>query len=235
MKHIYRLGSLILSASLMLFAACSGGGEKTYEDSAQTQAVAAPDSDASRITLTPVERGRGLAKTFNDSNRQQYVHAERLGIKPIEDLRGAYHTSRPIRHITSNPLYDVDELTHSMPYLVPEAAGLLEDVGRNFIDSLGKKGVKGYRIMVTSLLRTSATVKRLRRVNVNATDSSTHKFGTTFDISYVRFPENNPNRSMTQEQLKNTLGDVLFDLRNSHRCMVKYERKTGCFHVTVVR
>ncbi len=230
-KKIYIINSIVLS--MLLLSACAGND---HDDDADSANVAAQTLDVPGVDvrLQPIERIGSLAQMFNDSNSYQYAHAERLGIRPIECLSDAYHTSRPIRRIESCKFYEVDKLTHSMPYLVPEAARLLEDVGRNFIDSIDKKDAKGYKIMVTSLLRTPATVKQLRRVNVNATDSSTHKFGTTFDISYVRFSENNPNKTMTQEQLKLTLADVLFDLRNGHRCLVKYERKTGCFHVTVV-
>ena len=176
-----------------------------------------------------------LGELFNDSNKYQYVHAERLGIEPITDLRSAYRTRRPLRHITSCDLYEVDTLTHSMPFLVPEAGRLLEDIGRNFKDSLKSRGRKGYRIRVTSLLRTASTVKKLRRVNVNATDSSTHKFGTTFDLSYTRFHREGNSTTLHDGDLKNLLAEVLNDLRSQGRCLVKFERKTGCFHVTVVK
>ena len=68
-------------------------------------------------------------------------------------------------------------------------------------------------MLVTSLLRTPYTVKRLRRVNRNATDSSTHQFATTFDISYRRFHCLDSTRTVNEEDLKNLLGEVLLDLR----------------------
>lgn len=176
-----------------------------------------------------------LADVFNDSNRTQYIFAEALGITPIRSLADAYNTRRPLMHIKSNEYYFVDSLTHSLPFLVPEAALLLKRIGANFIDSLASRGADGYRIKVTSLLRTPSTVKRLRRVNVNATDSSTHQFGTTVDISYVKFACSDTTRTINQEDLKNLLAEVLLDLRNSQSCLVKYERKTGCFHLTVTR
>lgn len=185
-----------------------------------------------RIRINSVGR---LAEVFNDSNKFQYAHAERLGIRPITSLYDTYYTTRPLRHITSCGLYQVDSLTHSLPFLVPQASRLLEDIGCNFIDSLGSRGADGYRVLVTSLLRTSSSVRKLRRVNVNATDSSTHKFGTTFDLSYTRFHCLDTTRTISQEDLKNLLAEVLYDMRRQGRCLVKYERKTGCFHVTVVK
>ncbi|MCM1290891.1 MAG: DUF5715 family protein [Prevotella sp.] len=176
-----------------------------------------------------------LAELFNDSNKYQYEYAERLGITPITGIKDAYHTSRPLVEISTNPFYVVDPLTHSVPFLVPEAAILLRDIGRNFIDSLGHRGADGYRIIVTSVLRTPQSVKSLRRINRNATDSSTHKFGTTFDITYSRFACADSSRTIHDGDLKNLLAEVLNDLRQQKRCMVKFERKSPCFHITVTR
>ena len=173
-----------------------------------------------------------LGKVFNDSN---YVHlqtAQVLGITPLEDLASAYFMKRPIVKVTSNEYYQIDSLRHSVPYLVPEAALLLEEIGKNFIDSLHSRGGDSYKIKVTSLLRTPETVGRLKRVNINATDSSTHQYATTFDISYTNFYCMDDTRQINQGDLKNLLGEVLKDLRDQGRCYVKYEYKTGCFHIT---
>lgn len=173
-----------------------------------------------------------LGKVFNDSN---YVHlnaATNLGIEPIQDLSDAYFTRRPIVKVESNDNYHIDNLRHSLPYLVPEAAALLDLIGRNFKDSLQKRGGDSYLIKVTSILRTPETVGRLRKVNVNATDSSTHQYATTFDLSYTNFYCLDENRQINQGDLKNLLGEVLNDLRKQGKCLVKYEYKTGCFHIT---
>lgn len=226
-------------AGVAEFNALSNGSLSPFEEHAAT-APAPQEAPAikkgpryhDRIHINNIGR---LSEVFNDSNRNQYAFASSLGIEPIQGLRGAYHTRRPIVKIESNSNYEVDSLTHSLPYLVPEAARLLNDIGRNFIDSLRRRGADGYRIKVTSLLRTPHTVKRLRRVNVNATDSSTHQFGTTFDLSYVRFHCLDTTRTINEGDLKNLLAEVLFDLRERGRCLVKFERKTGCFHITACR
>ena len=41
-----------------------------------------------------------------------------------------------MEEIATNEYYEVEKLTHSIPYLIPQAADLLEDIGRNFQDSL---------------------------------------------------------------------------------------------------
>ncbi len=176
-----------------------------------------------------------LREVFNDSNHRQLVYARRLGITPITSVRGLYRTRRPLVKVTSNRYYTIDTLKHSFPYLVPEAAALLKTIGANFIDSLASRGADGYKIIATSLLRTPMSVRKLRRVNVNATDSSTHQYGTTFDLTYRRFDCADSTRTVSTEDLKNLLAEVLNDLRNEGRCQVKFERKTACYHVTATR
>lgn len=174
-----------------------------------------------------------LGKVFNDSNYLQLQAARNIGIDPIEDLQSAYFMKRPLVKVSEHEYYHIDSLRHSLPYLVPEAAALLQQIGKNFIDSLHNRGGDNYKIKVTSLLRTPETVGRLRRVNVNATDSSTHQFATTFDISYTNFFCLDERRQINQGDLKNLLAEVLLDLRKQGKCLVKYEYKTGCFHITV--
>lgn len=205
--------------------------------------VSASETDSQSVTADTTgsapKQGLGrynrigrLHEIFNDSNKYQYAAGERIGIKPITSLAEAYYTRRPLVRIESCRWYDLDTLTHSMPYLVPEAASLLETIGRNFSDSLRKLGAEEHKFRVTSVLRTSHSVKRLRRVNRNATDSSTHQLGTTFDISYAHFNHDGRTPRLSDEQLKYVLAEVLYDLRRQNRCMIKFERKSPCFHIT---
>lgn len=173
-----------------------------------------------------------LGRTFNDSNHVHLAAARRLGIDPIHELGDVWNTRRPLVRIRSNRYYFVDELTHSLPFLVPEAVSLLEDISRSWVDTLHARGGGDYRLKVTSVLRTPATVKQLRRRNRNAADTSAHCFGTTFDISYAKFICDSVTTPRTQEDMKNLLGEILYDLRQQGRCYVKYERKQGCFHIT---
>jgi uncharacterized protein YdiU (UPF0061 family) len=129
--------------------------------------------------------------------------------------------------------YYLDDLTHSMPYLVPKAHKLLKDIGMAFRDSLKARGGGNYRIKVTSVLRTPALVKQLRRRNRNAVDTSAHLFGTTFDISYLKFICDSIGVPRTQEDMKNLLGEVVEQMRQQERCFVKFERKQACYHITV--
>lgn len=201
-------------------------------DTAGHPADTAAHETAKPARLSRYNRIGRLHEIFNDSNRYQYAAGERIGIAPITGIADAYYTRRPLVKIESCRWYDLDTLTHSMPYLVPEAASLLETIGRNFADSLRRLGAEGHKFRVTSVLRTSHSVKRLRRVNRNATDSSTHQLGTTFDISYAHFNHDGKSPQISDEQLKYVLAEVLLDLRRQNRCMVKFERKSPCFHIT---
>lgn len=175
----------------------------------------------------------GISKAFNDSN---YVHldaAEAVGVQPMNSLKDSWHMRRPLIKVVSCAEYFIDNLTHSEPYLVPEAQALLADIGSKFNDTVAARGGGGYRIKVTSLLRTPESIKRLRRRNGNAVEASAHQYGTTFDISYSNFICDNDETPCTIDDLKGVLAEILNGLRNDGRCYVKHERKQACFHITV--
>ena len=129
-------------------------------------------------------------------------------------------------------------MNRSIPYLVPRAAVLLNDIGRAFFDSLQMKQVPLHKVIVTSVLRTKDDVAKLRNYNHNATENSCHLFGTTFDICYNRYktvqdPKGPKRRQVQNDTLKWVLSEVLNDMRRNKRCYVKYEVKQGCYHITV--
>ncbi len=175
------------------------------------------------------------AQAFNDSNYIHWAEAELLGIDPITDTRSHFRTRRPLVKVESCADFFVEPLTHSEPYLVPEAAALLHEIGRRFRDTIQSRGGGAYRIKVTSILRTPESVRRLRRSNRNAIDSSVHKFATTFDISYSRFAADNDTMPRSAIDLKGVLAEVLWELRSEDRCWIKHERKQPCFHITARR
>ena len=181
----------------------------------------------------------GYKRSFNDLNDVQLATAKRLGIRPIAPIEEAEDGVGPryLERIASCERYDVDSLTHSIPYLIPKASALLDTIGVNFLDSLKHKGLNPNKIIVTSVLRTKDDVKRLRRTNGNASLNSCHFYGTTFDISWKRFtkvehPEGRPMQDVSADTLKLVLSEVLRDLRKADRCYVKYELRQGCFHIT---
>jgi hypothetical protein len=176
-----------------------------------------------------------FAKEFNDLNEVQLAVAQAVGVPPVEDRAAAEHMTRRLVEIVDNDLYSVDELTHSIPFLVPSAAELLDRIGRNFQDSLSAKGLNPNKLVVTSVLRTEEDVRALRRGNVNASENSTHRYATTFDIAYARFDPMDRVSGCVDSypgQMKMVLAEVLRDLRNEGLCYVKHERRQPCFHIT---
>ncbi len=176
-------------------------------------------------------------REFNDLNETQLKVAQAIGIPIIADRDAAEHMKKKLTEIVDCEAYTIDSLTHSIPFLIPGAAKLLETIGRNFNDSLASKGLNPNRIIVTSVLRTQHDVNRLRKSNGNASENSTHMYGTTFDISWKRFlktekVKGHPMESVSADTLKMVLSEVLRDLKKNGECYVKHERNQGCFHIT---
>lgn len=177
---------------------------------------------------------RNYPQIFNDLNDTQLVAAEMNGTSrtlTIEELESGLHG---LHHIESNKLYKVDPLYHSAPYLVPKAKDFLDDLGEAFQDSLYNRGYdRRHRFIVTSVYRTENHIKRLRRSgNVNATQNSCHQYGTTVDITYVRFDKPEEHRA-NDPKLLQLLMQTVYDMHKAGRCYVKYERKQSCLHITV--
>ena len=175
---------------------------------------------------------------FPDSNHVQLLAARHWGVSPVKNRADAEKRMNELVYVGESPYYDVAKLDASIPYLVPRAAILLQDIGAGFFDSLQVKGVPMCRLVVSSLLRTEEDVARLRLSNKNATEQSCHLYGTTFDINYNTFAvvcdPDGPSRENIQEtRLKQILSEVLNDLRQQERCYVKYEYRQPCFHITV--
>ncbi|MGI6222846.1 MAG: DUF5715 family protein [Prevotella sp.] len=175
---------------------------------------------------------------FPDLNDVQLLAAEKWGVKPSNSREEMEERKQQLVYMASNPYYYVDRLRNSQPYLVPRAAVLLQDIGRNFLDSLQKKGIPLHKVIVTSVMRSESDMQKLRGRNSNAALNSCHKYGTTFDMCYNRYktvepPDGPKRRQVRNDTLKWVLAEVLNDMRENNRCLIKYEVKQGCFHITV--
>lgn len=179
----------------------------------------------------------GYSRTFPDMQDVQYDAASKWGVGPVTDRKDAERRKAELVYVSSNPFFHVDKLNNSIPYLVPRASLLLQDIGSSFFDSLQVKGVPLHKLIVTSVLRTRDDVRRLRGHNGNATENSCHLYGTTFDVCYNRYKTveapGESRRQVRNDTLKYILAEVLRDMREQGRCYIKYEVKQGCFHITV--
>lgn len=175
-------------------------------------------------------------EAFPDSQPLQERAAAQWGVKPVNNRDDAEARKKELVYMGSSPFYHVDVLHRSVPYLVPRAAVLLNDIGRAYYDSLQIKGVPLHQFIVTSVLRTKEDVAKLRNYNRNATENSCHLYGTTFDICYNRYktvqPPGEKRRQVQNDTLKWVLAEVLNDMRKQGRCYIKYEVKQSCFHIT---
>lgn len=176
--------------------------------------------------------------TFPDMQDVQIVAALKHGVKSVENREDAEHRKKELVYVGANPFFHIDRLNWSIPYLVPRASVLVQDIGKAFFDSLYVKHIPMHKIILTSLLRTKDDVQKLQQRNGNATDNSCHLYGTTVDICYNRYltvsdPDGKPRRKVQNDTLKWVLSEVLRDFREQQRCYVKYEVKQGCFHITV--
>lgn len=178
-----------------------------------------------------------FGNTFPDQQDVQIVAASKHGVAPVQNREEAEHSKGKLVYVGSNPFFYVDKLNNSIPYLVPRASVLLQDIGRAYFDSLQIKGIPLHKIIVTSILRTKDDVSKLRTRNGNATENSCHLYGTTFDICYNRYKqiqtEKQPRRQVQNDTLKWVFSEVLRDFREKNRCYIKYEVHQGCFHITV--
>ena len=177
---------------------------------------------------------RNYPKIFNDLNDTQLVAARANGTPHTLTMEELEVGKYGLKRIETNKLYKVDPLLHSAPYLMPKAKDFLDDLGEAFQDSLYNRGYdRRHRFIVTSVYRTEDHIKRLRRSgNVNASKNSCHQYGTTMDITYVRFDKPEEYRA-NDPKLLQLLMQTVYDMRQAGRCYVKYERKQSCLHITI--
>jgi hypothetical protein len=144
----------------------------------------------------------------NTSQVQKYIN------------KGKFHTVKK-----SGKGFKVQKLDYSRAYLVSKAKSTLEKIGSKF-----SKETKGHTFTVSSITRTLEDQCRLRKVNSNASlGISSHNYGNSFDISYVRFNgvlKNNPKMEVALEK-------VLKYYADAGRIYYIKERQQSCFHVTV--
>ncbi|HEY4538640.1 MAG TPA: DUF5715 family protein [Faecalibacter sp.] len=117
------------------------------------------------------------------------------------------------------------DLTHSHPYLIPKANQTLRDIAREFVRETGQNF-----FVVTSLTRTLKDQDRLRGVNSNASSNdSAHSYGSSFDISYVRFN----HHLATNQTLDQALNRILTSFQKQGRIYFVKERLSRCYHIVV--
>lgn len=122
--------------------------------------------------------------------------------------------------------YQVAPLTHSYPYVTPKSKAVLEELALAFQTLANKESF----FTVSSVTRTPEQQQSLRKRNRNATSGiSSHSYGVSFDISYIRF---NGKKGSNRSAQKN-LESVLNDFQAANKIFFIKERKQSCYHITV--
>ena len=256
-KLIYVVLGLISSSALI--ASCSEGNDKNSDNEALTYSVNENFDAALSLIDSMMTSDAGTNQwTFStqwNTNEGQYLEthapdgdweqilwdpnvshfrsAKTGGIVPINSDTFNLVTRMPVERVTATKYYFIDKLTHSFPYLIPESHQLLDEIGKRFHEALAQRGGGNYRLKVTSMLRTATTVSNLRKVNDASVDSSSHLYGTSFDISFNNFGYDGGEPTRKQEDLKKLLAEVIFGLQQEGRCYTIYEAEPGCFHTTL--
>ena len=230
-RYLKVIGIIAVAIIVLIISVvkCNDGESKEVNEEFATSFRVERPEKAHRIS--PISYRR----LFNDMNDKHLSVAKKIGIKPLNSREDIENATRQLVATDDADAYVVDELTHSVPYLIPEGAQLLSRIGENFQDSLVMKHLPPCKIIVTSILRTYSDVKRLGRGNVNASKNSAHCYATTFDITYKRFYGKNGETDENAAKMKAVLGEVLRDLKKEGYCFVKHEVKQACFHITVCK
>jgi hypothetical protein len=82
------------------------------------------------------------------------------------------------------------------------------------------------------MTRTTEKLKRLRAINSNTSANSPHLYGNAFDISYLRFSTRKLFLTYCDKKfLKESLAQVIWQLREEKKCWATYEIQQNCYHV----
>lgn len=190
------------------------------------------------VAVLTKEENRGLKRYLNKAH---VALAKDYGLgNPIESA-DSFHEDQEefcddndLVRIEDTPYYIVGYLTHSLPYQKEFVKDFLDDLGERFDQRLEDEGLKQYRFVLTSLLRTIDHQRKLQRTNLNATPNiSSHYFGTAIDISMTRFVPFDSRESLYSYRLRNLLARTLLEMQDEERCYIVMEKREKCFHITV--
>jgi hypothetical protein len=135
--------------------------------------------------------------------------------------------------VEGNEYFLLDTMYYSFPFLTPEARTFIDELGYRFQRKLENTKLQCSRFTLTSILRTTKSINRLKKRNRNAITKSSHLHGTSFDISYKQFYADSSLTEAEKLRLKDVLAETLFEMRGSGKCWVTYEMWQTCFHVVV--
>ena len=128
--------------------------------------------------------------------------------------------------IENNKGYKIRRLNNSSYHLTNEAYSTLQEMGIRFHNLLKNTNEKDSYFELSSLLRTEQQQIEIRKRYPNAAtlNNSTHSYGVSFDIAYVKGNSCN--------LLNNTLNTILNQMQAENKILICPEK--GCIHITVI-
>lgn len=182
---------------------------------------------------------------LNDDNNVHLAAARRMGVGPFAS-NAAFEAAKTqlvsqgrLQEIKDCESYQLKNLTHSYPYVVPAAIRMLDEIGQRFEGKLERLQIPPFRMQISSVLRTMESQSGLGKHNFNAADTSAHMFGTTVDISYKEFIQQSGEKAKEgfcrHDMMRHVLAEVLTEMRSEGKCAVVIERKQACFHITCTK
>jgi len=181
------------------------------------------------FTCTEKDEKESSSKIKNDSYQLHRKAAKQTGLKAIQndEQLNSYKKEGKLIQVNNLKGYKIGKLTHSKAVLTPETYKTLQEIGLRFSQKAGN----GNYFVVTSMTRTVKDQKKLTKNNVNATKNmSTHCYGCSFDISYIRFNGKKGNNKKLQDDLES----ILIDYQKDKRIYIVVEKRMHCYHITVI-
>ena len=128
--------------------------------------------------------------------------------------------------IENNKGYKIRSLNNSSCHLTIDAYKILKEMGSRFHNLLKNTNEKNSYFELSSVLRTEKQQQEIRKKYPKAAtfDNSTHSYGVSFDIAYVKGSScNNANRA---------LNTILNEMQEEEKILICPEK--GCIHITVI-
>lgn len=183
-------------------------------------------ASATSLSKTPKKEASKSTVAKKTTYKSHIKTAAGHGVTPIATSKqlNKYVAKNKLNTAKCNKGCTIAKLTHSKPYLVPQANKVLNEIAKTFHAKTKSS------FTVTSMTRTLADQHRLRQVNANATHGlSAHNFGASYDISYIRFNgKKGPN-----PRLERALENILIQFQKQGKIYYIKEKWQSCFHITV--
>lgn len=234
-----KVGLVLLVPAALIVLLVRAGGKETVP--------AAPAAKAPRAAMSCSEYPyKHYSPKLNAKLPAYKQSSAKAGIKPLKDeaalSRALAAGSVNLIRIESDERIWVAPMDHGSPYLTANAAASLHAIAKDFKARIADTDLADARIRVTSLLRTKEDQRKLGRGNVNATrdELAPHTHGTSMDLSYMKFVDQQGGmldlQACQQVYLAETLAEVIAEhAARDKRIHATKEKQQACYHISVCR